>query len=534
MRQRAFLALVVFTVGAAGCGGSKSTTTSSDGSGVDSAGVDDAGSDHDLGASSMDLSSTDARALDSDAGGIAGGSKVELASGNFVVLGLTSDGYVIYRDATATNFVENVYAVPAAGGSPVTITHGAQSPTVAIVGPMAFIYYPNTATVANQALTYQLSTWSHATGLKNTGAPAASYVAATVQPAIAPDASAIVYVTNAVPSGSTATGDIVVSKPDFTDPVTLATDVYVAGVATCPIQLAFTDAQTVIVGACVGSNFPSITKFSGAAWAGTTTSPLTYGTFIVDPTGAHLLAGATPMYSGVVSVDVATGKSTTLATLEGLPAFYIDNGATAVFTQVGTTSTSIAASPVATPNATTIAAGGKYPFNATPDGAHFLYATSKSTSIPVGAYDINLGSTTGGTPVALSATLSNVLVGDEFTADSKYVVWNANAVVKTSLAGISYTGTLTAQTLAGGAPITIGSAVAQVFAVGGAKLVFSENLSATTNKSDLAAVTLPGTAALIQSQIDPNMIVSPDRSRVFFTVSGAATAADDGLYSYAP
>ena len=127
----------------------------------------------------------------------------------------------------------------------------------------------------------------------------------------------------------------------------------------------------------------------------------------------------------------------------------------------------------------------------------------------------------------LSAPTGSVY-GDPFTVDEKFALYFSD--VDTT----DFAGTLDAWgTAAGGQKREIAQRVWIAGAVGGSRVLYNDNFTATKNSgyADLKLVDLAGSGAptLIATRADPDFFTTPSRDKVVFTIN--QQKGKEGLYA---
>jgi hypothetical protein len=465
---------------------------------------------------------------------------------NFVIQGVTDDGYVIYTTSTA------VKAAPVAGGAAVTILDGGDSgaaPPTLVSHNDVFVWGnvdPNTGIGT-------LSLWTHASPtLQQLSTTSTAFIAAASS-----DSTAIVYSGGTSSDGSTG-ALFGVTTSTLASPVSIATGVDVSGQNGCNPILRFegTGSSAVAVasycvplppdaGAAVDGGPadapPNLYAYPVSSWA-----PKTLGTnisvFAIDTAAT---AAAVGLASGQLQIAPVAG-TTPLAidatgTLASSPSVYLaKNDAFVLYATAGgalKSSVTTASSP------TPLVATGVNGLDAVSPNETFALVhngTDSNTGLPS---DLSLASVTAaGTPTTVtSGTTVAGILGDPFTVDGSYAIFSSALTVDTNFNAV---GNLTAvSTASPGTPIALATATVNSaafsptdLALSGTKLSFTDNFNASngsTGSVDLKVIDLAGTAAakVVMSGADPLYFVSFDKKYILYTITfGGST---DGIYSVA-
>jgi hypothetical protein len=491
-------ALFATTLVATGCGSSDSggsttdTGTSTDGAASDTSTTDSGTGD----TAKTDTGTTDSKTGDTgttkdtspaDVGPPPTGTK--LVAGDFNIVGVTSDDYVIVFD----NGSNALQAIPLAGGPAKTID---DSPDAAsIQGKVVFSWHGVDADNIGG-----LTTWTATGGAKTVSTASRASIAAASD-----DGTSIAYTDAAVSAG---TGNLVKSALDGTGKVTVS-------------AVTITDSCTVTIQRA-GTRF--VASYCEAATGGATVASF-------DDTGtkATLLADAKQFFTfdkaatkvfvmssaGAASiVPLAGGTATAIDTAVDFGMIRPDGTGVLYRSGASLKKASATGSDITTLVASGVAGLGEL----SPDGNFIAYVGSSDST--TGLTDAFLASTiTAGTPTTLNAATTTDLsnFGAMFTADSSHVLFSTDVDSDSS-------GTLKTQAVSAGTARTIGTAAWYALVATGAKVAFTDGYVAGSggdpDRADLRVVDTATTAAptLVQSSINVSF--------------GLSTAKDKVVYSY--
>jgi hypothetical protein len=547
MPKSPFLALTLLGT-ALGCSSSSGNNTSDSGPSHTDSGAADQEAHHDAGHDTGQDTDTGESDSGSDTGFDAGppptptGTTLDKGP-DMAIQGVTDDGYVIYRTATAVKAV-SLSSLPDAGGTPMVVVSlgdaGAGSVFAVVVHKDVFVWStPNGSFVAT------LTLWSHSLGTP-TQLSAASIPGLASASA---DSSAIVFTSAAASSGATASL-VGATTSALGSPATLATNLDVSG-QICRTNISFTGTAspfTAVASFCIvgdgGTEGPdNVYAYSSTAWTGNTPALATGITaFSLDTTGT---SAAISLASGqleiaplsgaaVVPIDVAgTLGMTSTAYLSKTDAFVLYNtGAGALRT-----------SPITTSTPQTLAASMVNGMDGVSSSEAWVLVhnnTDMSTGLPS---DLSLASTSAaGTPAPLTSgtTVAGVL-GDAFSADSSYAIYmtgitldaKANAVGALKANSVATPGTVVQLATAA---VNDTNFSPSDRALTGTTIVFTDNFnpsSGVAGSVDLHVVDLASAtpSTIVMAGADPGFAVSFDKKFIIYTITfGGST---DGLYAVA-
>jgi hypothetical protein len=268
-----------------------------------------------------------------------------LASGkDYVLWGVTSDGFAIY--STATLSTTTVYAVSIDGGTPAEIDTLTNQYSEVIVGgfagntPLVFVLNGVTSTGLGT-----LKTWSSKGGLHTIASNAYAY-----QFAVSKDLQSIAYLANFDAMAQTA--DAYAAHIDGTGATLLQMGVAGLGNAsTCYAELAFVGTSAVL-GSCAGGAMSgNIYSFAQSSWAKTTVATAVYPYFSADPIGENLLVASS---TGLQIIPVS-GGAPTMIDPTGQNGIFTSDGASVVYV---TGSGELSRSAIKSPTPTVLVSSG--------------------------------------------------------------------------------------------------------------------------------------------------------------------------------
>ena len=504
-------------------------------------------------------------------GGMEGGVTphgTELGGGDGIrIWGVTSDDQVVFSDTiTGGPYSGGLYAVSGTGGTPTKITGPSGSYYAGTSGTVVLVFDQITTAGVGK-----LHTWT-AGGTYNT--VVANNIGANFFVASA-DGKHIMFTANV--NSTVTVGDIIGANVDGTGQATLATGVDIgpanvsAFVNGCVPSFGFPSNSTAVVAACTtnpgDAGTPSATinanaiSADGGAWAATAILPAagisnwssdgngTNGTKIFTATTGTVNAETVGPVTGGAGLaldakNVWNGDWTFM---------YMNRAGDHILYQ---SAGALLSAATGTPGGTAVQSTGvNYVRAVSPDDGWIIYTTNWDKGLPPPASfgsDLYVTKSTPGSGAAtqLGTGTGNALFGltgpDNFTTDSKYVLWIEN--VDTS-AGI---GDFYAAAVPGGAGIKVATGQWQNWSASGSKVVWQDNCplcSATANKglayADIKVqdVSTAGTPTLLQAGADVQLtsglyalFISPDKTHVIYTYSqnptgNSATPGGNGLYS---
>ena len=467
------------------------------------------------------------------------------ASNQVQIFGVTSDNQVIFAD-NGTGAA--LYAVDAAGTSAaVQIAAPSVSQTatyiVGISGKVVFLW-ENVDPKGTQQVG-KLSAWTKAGALKQLSASsnAASGFNATT------DGTKVMFSSNSNANGTS--GDIVGANVDGTSPSTLATGVDIASGACTPL-FGFAGGINPVVATCAtdpgdgGIPVATVSSFDAASWTKSSLAFAGLNFWSSNSTGDKLLLASTTNLvvepvDGTVTPTIIDTKD-----IQGGGFGYMEkDGNNVLYASVAN---DLWTSPVATPAPVQLEASGvKYFRSISPDDKYMIYSSQLDSQQFGSDLYLQSTSTAGKTNLVTGTTgaLFGLVSTDDFTADSKYVLFIAN--VNTA----SFTGDLMYAPVAGGTPAKIGTDEWLNLAATGSKVVYNDNCQgcgtnsagAVIGVADIKSVDVSAatpTPSPLQAGADPQIYMSAPKDRVIFTYSqnvpsddGGVSPNGNGLYSIA-
>jgi hypothetical protein len=496
-----------------GSSGSSSGSSSGGSSGSSSGGLPQ-------GDASNDTGSDAAQCLVMPAG------KQILSSATAFVAGVTSDGQVLYADATALT----LSAVPIAGGTSASIGafNSAQDPLFT-VGKAAAYFTGLTQTSAPQY--GPITAWTSAGGAKTIST--SSYYG-NLQNAfdISSDGSLILYTDNA----TATTADIYVSGTDGSNKYKIAGGV--SWGANCAPVLRFIGNDPAVA---YCDTQPDASTTPAATVAVISGGP-TFQTPIVQTfttVGFPTVAGTSNTAGSMISFVTAGGLY--VEAIGGTTPTLIDaNGTSGFFTNAGTSllyfdkNTNLWTSPVTTPAPAEIAAG---PWAGTlalssDDKWLELFKALDSTGTMSDMYLVSTTPVDGGTPVT---TLTNMANGanyyDAFTADNSHAIY---------FTPIDMNGVAPILSLAlppAGTPATVSMTGWIEFGTSGTKMVYADNwaMGGSSGYVDIKGVDVAMTTAptTLVSGADGNFQLTADKKTVVYSWNYCPGQVTGGIYTIA-
>ena len=486
-----------------------------------------------------------------------------------MIQGVTDDGYVVYSTEGA------VKAVPVVGGTPVTLAGAPGNATV--VHDVVFVWTgfgDDMLGVGNLAIwTSRMSAPQQVSTTSTEGVAAASA-----------DSSLVVYAGGA-PPGRATTSLYAASVSALGSPTEIAKNLDTT-LASCIPVVAFSGAPSAAPGVAgpestayaiayscdVGSGLDAVTSYASPTWKANALTNSAPG-FSSDNAGEHvaLSVDATGRYAAVVvdagQLEIAPlggGRATPIDAADAMTAgqngmnlypadfggpFFGNmvassiNGATNVylsktdaFVLYATAAGELRSSTVGASAPRSLVAGGAAFLDAvSPDEAWALFDSGQSPQA-----DLSLVSTSGGGAVRVLATPRGIaIMGDPFTADSRYAVFMTDLRTDSNDDTI---GTLVAVSVSSpGALIPLASRAASNdllsasdAQLGGSKLSFVDGFDAsvgTMGAVDIHVIDLAATNAssVLVRSVDPMYAVSFDRAHIVYTVTQGGSG--DGLYA---
>jgi hypothetical protein len=441
---------------------------------------------------------------DTDAGGTATSllAPVQVARGPASLVGVTSDGYAVYRAADQT--LQAVGPYSGAPSLPITDKPG----TIVIKGRALFSW----ADVDWNTNLGRLLVWTAEGGAHDAGVALYSeeMVAATA------DAKTIAYNVNVTPT----TTDLVITSNDFSAPETLIASVGRGSEQTCRSSFGFVGSRLVIGWCTPGGQFGKIERYEslGGRWTAAVIATDSLSTWSSDQSG-ELIFYQSNDYRGRI-VEAGESKVVDAGVSSGI---VLPNGA-AILYNVGdqlrrTPLPDINPIPVVTRGFAQVA-------EFSPSYGHVLY--SRQVTYEGGTKrDLMLSDTTifNPQPIELVAAPTAGLSRSAFTSDGQYVMYLTDLNSQGS--------TLNVYSVAGGTLRTFPN-VDTVLAAGKAQIVFSDHRSdpdkypivADLNVLDAAS---DGPPQLLESMIldGRSFFADPDTGIVTYVRSGVGRVATD-------
>jgi hypothetical protein len=569
MRRSSLGLLVVVSSFAAalGCGSSDNGNGgpgSGDGGGVDGAPRDGSNGGHDTG---LPPPPADAAPVDANLPPPPPpqGTQIANAQGPSL-LGVTTDGYVIYADGMGNVFAQSTSAGDA--GAPIAIQTAVKLGAfgfIGVVGRVVFVWPDPT----QKSPLATLTVWSKATGAHTLmgagGTPAKTYAGVA---AASDDGSKIIYAV--VTDGIGGKGDVIGSAADLTAPVTLTSGAVLGGApnatpplnTNCSPSVGFAGAGHTdgLVAACTpndaAANVATLTAYTGATWTAKTLAsnlePLTPSTYTLDATAANIMAVTTT--GEMESIAYPLGTVSPLEASAGFPAFYVGSAAlpTAVYSMGNMTcganpcgpvhSSSVpATTPVALTTANVLGV-----FGAPSPGDAFGIYVLKGGSAAGGLFsttDVNVFKTAA-PPIANAAVDPNadaVFFGPPFTADAHFLLWY-NGVQQVGNGGAAANLNLYATASLSGAGDAGPSGmfavnVWQHWTTTASKIVYNDNSIAINNGNEVVAdikvadvSVAPPAPTSMQQGAEATFLLTPDLKTVIYAFNQGSTAAQNGVW----
>jgi hypothetical protein len=573
----ALAATAFISAGTAGCGSSTSGGPGTD-SGVDTA-TDVNTGDHqtklDSGKDGNSLPDSPSGDVTTEAAGpfclgADGGAGTQLLSittaglAGIQPLGLTADGnYFIYYGSVSADGgagATSVYALPTAGGTPVTIYKDlpitmTSSGEIAISNNTVFVWTAvNTSTSVGTLSTI----WN--TGAPTSGTSVAGVTASAAGVAFAsPDSTKIVY-TSGVNTTTGATGNLVgAAAATPTTTTTLLTSTAVgAGASTSPSFLpdfAFVSNDYFVAAHQEsGSATITVSSFSTSSWAKVDllTGALPYNTtlpipaFTTDTAGDYVVSLTSGGQLEIIPVAGPALLAQNVGTATTTDWQFYANGDGIIFTDSSKnlwTATVTAGIP-GTPAIVTNPAGGLYtvfgPIGLSPDDSEILFYQNFSSSTDGTDLYVVPNAATSTAHTLLSSTTGAVF-GNVFTADSKYALYVTGLVSAGPMVNGSI-GQLQAFDVASATVVNVTTKpnVWDSNAISGSVILYNDNfqtgsMSATEGVADLKTVDLsvtPLAPTLIHAFADQNYYLPTSNAFVIYTLTLACDTSLAGVYSY--
>jgi hypothetical protein len=468
-----------------------------------------------------------------------------LANPTVTVVGVTSDGQVIYYDGSQLN------AVPVGGGSPKAIGSWDKSQAIIFTSSKVAIYWNNATQMTNAH--GALSVWTAAGGQQALGAQSNFGVPGGGNIDVSADGSLVLYTDNV----TTANADIYVAGSDGSNKTKLVAAASIG--ANCHPIVRFAG-NTPIVGYCTsqpdgGTTLnATVAAYSGAMWKTVQTfatdafydfsiGPVPSGDGGVSAYNVEFVRNAGSVMPSPVAmyVEALGGTTPTLIDPQGAGGIFTHAGTDVIYVQYGG---SVWRSPIATPAPAEVASGqyaGTLALSSDDKWLELFKGQDPTTFFT----DMYLVSTTpadgGNTPMTLSScTTSNMMLkcvganfGDAFTADSSRALFFPN-VIMSGAAG--YVGAYDSLTLPpSGTPTTIAQNVWEEFASTGAKTLYNDNYASNAGfqgAADIESIDLSTATAAktLVSQADANFFLTADKKTIVYSWS-ACPGNNDGIYA---
>jgi hypothetical protein len=481
-----------------------------------------AGDAGDAGADAKSDGSSDAAA---DAPVVQEGTQLVSGAG-LTVLNVTSDGYVIYWTSPAASMWQ-VFAVPLAGGAPVTVAGPNTGSFYAyILGEHVLVWQLGGSTDTIGAL----SVWSHAAGTAQLSTASVAGAAWT-----SGDDSKLAFLTNA----TTTTADFTVAGSDGSGATTLTTGVSLTG---CSFNALFVSGG-IVAQHCSGQisdgglpTLPPTLTFwptSGGADAGVNVVDLPANPFgydwSTDLAGDLLYAVANTTNKGATYALPAL-TATTIDPTAGGQGFLTSDGSKVFYVNA---SKNIEVSSTTTPSPSTLVSGGNV-FGLTllsPNGSTLAYYTQPEIN-PAGDFVSDLYIAPTAAPSSGQAVLTTkTLLAAAVTHDSNYLTVYASTSSDDTTGTLSYVplGADGGAAEAGaGAGAVLGTNVGEAALGQGARIVFSPNYDETTGVADLQFANLgAGGAPQLLATTIYSFVMSSDLSQAVYS----AGVGDAGIYA---
>ena len=439
--------------------------------------------------------------------------------------GVTKDGQVIYYDTVS----KKLSAVPVAGGTPALVGAWDNSSFVETGPNYNVALYWNGATQTTPPAFGALSVWTAAGG--NHVIASASY-AGFVD--VSSDSKYIMFFDN----GTTTTADVYVANTDGTNKTKLVSNVSYSATATatsCNPSIKFIGDYAVVayctagVVSDAGNLGATITAFSGATWATTTTFATASG-----------FTGFNGSKDGTQIEYVTAAGEFVEAIAGGVPTLIDLNGGGGIFTNDGLNllyldkTGILMRSPIATPAPAQVAAGpfagflvsqaggflGSLPGLSSDDKYLMLASTYGASSTFLS--DIWVTSTAAGSTAKHVVTAAlGALMGDAFTFDNKYATFYQNVTLQGTSAYVGdYDSLLLPPT---GMQTDFAMLVWQNYSgASGAKTIYNDNYQAGSNngRADIKVKDLSqtgGMPTLLTQQADANIFLTSDKTTIVYS-----------------
>ena len=360
--------------------------------------------------------------------------------------GVTKDGYVVYSDDTALT----LHAVPLSGGASADLGALGSKFWVVVQGNVAFIW-----SNVSDANVGALSVWSSASGLHSV-----STASLGIDAAASSTDNHVLFVDHV--NGVGDTGDIVEAMLDGSGATTLVSGAKVNG---CIPQLGFVGSYAVASHCDVPYTSTPVATISSYS-----TTSSAHVDLMTNAENYWASSGSTDVLvstdSAGIQVVPAAGGAAAAVDASGFLGVLTPDGKSALY---GTKTGALRRSSITSPSPTTLVDSGFGGFwGLSPDAQWVLYFDN----IDPNGGDIYMASaTTPGTPTTLSKDPNGGLHGDAFTADSSHVIFSTTVDPCTSV------GSLQALAVGTTSPQSLGQKSWVTWAVGGSKIVFTDNFA---------------------------------------------------------
>ncbi len=491
-----------------------------------------------------------------DAGSVPG---TQLAAGNFILYGVTSDGYAIYTDNAMP---PNVWAASITGTpAPAMVTTVGNNPLIIVTGTTALIW---ANVLQSPPQITSLSVWNHANGFHQ-----AAGVTIAGDAAVSPDGSVILFVGNVDPVTG-KTGDLIANTTDFANNgTTVVSGVNVDQTTQCTPRFAFAGPAASVVplatycltgdagtggpdGAPPGGTLSKFTQ-AGPMWSKTDLLANTFpGTpFNADSAGTAVFLATTSLNGMLVPINGApptmidTGVFDGVLSPDGSKVVYITVAQDSMMNIIGALkqSPTMAPAPVLLYQGTLNANVDGFYSNAlgigfSPNFANFYYFGL--TDMTGALTDLHMLDTTTAnqTPTDLATTANAALFASGWTADSAFATWYAPVEFSGPTAGFGkFNITQVSNKMLIPLPMSA-SATWNNFALGttGSKDAYNDNgvpnqTQQLKGTADIEVIDLSmanPTPTKVVAGADVNFNPSPDGTQLVYTYS--CSMATQGLY----
>ena len=472
------------------------------------------------------------------------------------------DAFVIYvqtiTDADGGTTAD-IMALPLDGGAPTTILSNLPPSSAYVVVDESTVFIWNNVTPSGVGT---LTIWTQASGTQ-----VASTASAPFFSAASPNSRHVVFSTNVSDDGTF--GDLVSASPATPGAqTTLLTNTVLYGSATFIPSLVFqpsgqpnpsspgfvSNHHFVTSHEESGSATITISSWDSATWTkrdlvvgAQANTQLALQNWNSDDEGRHIAALTAEGQLEVVPVEGPASAAVLVGPATGTTTFALDSsGQSIVYGSPPSPSETAPATPLFTADlhrplpaeiVDTGFGGVYFPWEngvlgPSPDGRQVLYFSTESTSFGF-LYSLNIvANAPHSTPVAIDATDTATVPADPFTADSRYVIYLANLDTSTGAAQ------LFVWDIARGRPIALTDLTAgSANSLFGSTVLYNDNYNFSAGGpngvADLKTVDVSDktlTPKTIQLGADGVYYLTPDRSRVIYTMTGASDPSANGIY----